>query len=109
MSVKMYTLEVSETELARIMFVMARVTGLTDGESIYNQAYDIFELGGMDDACMEVFNALHEDLGTDGVAAYHLVQEEWEKALGIGKFKKSPLQQRIENLEKELDELKKLL
>lgn len=106
---KTYTLEVSETELARVMFVMARISGLTDGESVYNQAFNIFELGGMDDASMEVFNALHEVLEKDGVAAYHLVQEEWEKALGIGEFKKSPVQQRIENLEKELDELKKLL
>lgn len=106
---KMYRLEVSETELARVMFVMARVSGYTDGESVYNQAYDILELGGMDDASMEVFNALHESLEKDGVAAYHLVQEEWEKALGIGEFRKSPVQKRIENLEKELDELKKLL
>ena len=109
MSGKTYRLEVSETELARVMFVMARVSGYTDGESVYNQAYDILELGGMDDASMEVFNALHEALEEEGVAAYHLVQEEWEKALGIGEFKKSPVQQRIENLEKELDELKKLL
>lgn len=112
MSGKMYTLEVSETELARAMFVMGMVNGLTDGESVYSQAYDILGFDGMGDARKEAYHAsyqaLHEALGLD-VIAYSLVQEEWEKALGISEFKKSPIQQRIENLENELDELKKLL
>lgn len=105
MSVKMYTLEVSETELARVMFVMGRVNGLTDGESVYSQAYDIF---GFENHSFEDYHALYEALGLSCID-YLLVREEWEKALGVGKFKKSPVQQRIENLEKELDELKKLL
>lgn len=105
MSVKMYTLEVSETELARIMFVMARVNGLTDGEPVYSQAHNIF---GCENNSFEDCRALYEALGLSCID-YILVQEEWEKALGVGKFKKSPLQQRIENLEKELDELKKIL
>lgn len=105
MSVKMYTLEVSETELARVMFVMGRVNGLTDGESVYSQAYDIF---GFENHSFEDYHALYEALGLSCID-YLLVREEWEKALGVGKFKKSPLEERIENLEKELDELKKLL
>lgn len=105
MSVKMYTLEVSETELARVMFVMGWVNGPTDEGSVYSQAYDIF---GFENNSFEDYRALSEALGLSCID-YLLVQEEWEKALGIGKFKKSPVQQRIENLEKELDELKKLL
>ena len=105
MTIKMYTLEVSETELARVMFVMGMVNGLTDGESVYSQAYNIFRF---DYNKVKDFSALHEDLGTHSID-YNTVQEEWEKVLGIGESKKSPVQQRIENLEKELDELKKLL
>ena len=112
MSGKTYTLEVSERELARAMFVMGPVNGLIDGESVYSQAYDILGVYGMDGdrekAYHASYKALHEALGLV-VIDYCMVQEEWEKALGIGKFKKSPVQQRIENLEKELDELKKLL
>lgn len=105
MSVKTYTLEVSETELARVLFVMGKVNGITDGEAVYSQACNIF---GFENGIGEGYRALHEVLGT-GCIDYLLVKEEWEKSLGIGKFKKSPVQQRIENLEKELDELKKLL
>lgn len=112
MSDKMYTLEVTERELARVMFVMGNVNGLTGGESVYSQAYGILGLYGMDNDRQKVYNAsyqaLHEALDL-GIIDYRRVQEEWEKALGVGKFKKSPVQQRIENLEKELDELKKLL
>ena len=105
---KMYTLTVSETELARVMFVMGKVNGQTDGRSVYNQAYNIFGFDDYELEPPEAYRALHKALGTDSID-YNSVQEEWEKALGIGKFKKSPVQQRIENLEKELDELKKLL
>lgn len=108
MSGTMYTIEVSERELARAMFVMGKVNGWTDGESVYSQAYDILCSREMVETREKAFHVLHEALGTDAIA-YTLVQEEWEKALGIGEFKKSPAQQRIENLEKELDELKKLL
>ena len=105
MSGKTYTLKVSETELARVMFVMGRANGLTDGESVYSQACNIFRF---DYNKLIDFNALHEDLGTHSVD-YNTVQEEWEKVLGIGESKKSHVQQRIENLEQELDELKNLL
>lgn len=109
MSGKMYTLEVSERELARAMFVMGKANGITDGESVYHQAYIIFGLGHDEEHMPpETYRALHKVLGI-GTIDYCMVQEEWEEALGIGKFKKSPAQQRIENLEKELDELKKLL
>lgn len=108
MSGKTHTLEVSETELARVMFVMGKVNGYTDGKSVYGQACNILGFGKIGDTGEEVYHALHEVLGTKGVS-YTIVQKEWEKALGIGESKKSPVRQRIENLEKELDELKKLL
>lgn len=108
MTIKTYVLEVSETELARILFVMGKSNGHTDGYSAYSQAYDIFGLDEREDAVKEAYRYLHGDLGMHYVD-YNTVQEEWEEALGIGKFKKSPVQQRIENLEKELEELKKLL
>lgn len=112
MNDKMYTLEVSETELARVMFVMGNVNGLTGGVSVYSQAYDILGFGWMGDDREKAYHASHqalyEALGLD-VIDYRGVQEEWEKVLGVGESKKSPVQKRIENLEKELDELKKLL
>lgn len=104
---KMYTLEVSETELARVMFVMGEVNGHTDGESVYGQANNLLGVWGIYGAD-DVYMTLHNMLGSDTID-YNYIQEEWEKALGIGEFKKPPVQQRIENLEKELDELKKLL
>lgn len=105
MSGKTYTLEVSETELARVMFVMGKANGFTEGETVFNQACNILGFENNSDA---VYYALHEALGTS-IIDYNTVQKEWEKVLGIGEFKKSNVQQRIENLEKELDELKKLL
>ena len=108
MTIKTYVLEVSETELARILFVMGKANGHTDGYSAYSQAYDIFGLDEREGAIKEAYHSLHEWLGV-GFIDYNIVQEKWEKALGVGRFKKSPVQQRIENLEKELDELKKLL
>lgn len=104
---KTYTLEVTERELARVMFVMGEVNGLTDGENVYGQAKNLLGVGGIS-GVDSAYRSLHNSLG-GGVVDYDFIQEEWEKALGIGKFKKSPVQQRIENLEKELDELKKLL
>ena len=107
MSGKTYTLEVSETELARVMFVMGKVNGHTDGETVYSQANNLLGVRGTygaDDAYLK----LHNMLGT-GTIDYNHIQDEWEEALGIGETKKSLIQQRIENLEKELDELKKLL
>lgn len=107
MSYKMYTLEVSETELARVMFVMGKANGHTDGESVYSQANNLLGVWGMygvDDVYMTLRNKLAR-----GTIDYNYIQEEWERALGIGESKKSAVQQRIENLEKELDELKKLL
>ena len=110
MSGKTYTLTVSETELARVMLVMGKVNGHTDGLSVYNQACNIFGLEHNEAYILASdFNILYEVFSGRSVIDYNFIQEKWEKTLGVGKFKKSPVQQRIENLEKELDELKKLL
>lgn len=109
MSGKMYTLEVSETELARVMFVMGMANGAGRSKtSAYRQASNILREGKDFKKVCDTYDELASRINLVSID-YVTVKEEWEKALGIDEFKKSPVQQRIENLEKELDELKKLL
>lgn len=97
----LYTLKANKQELAKIIYVMSTSTGITGGRDVRKQA--IAHLGLSDNRVSTVFRIFEGKC----LIYYHSFQNEWEKYLGVGS--KSPVQQRIENLEKELDELKKLL
>lgn len=104
---KMYNLEVTERELARVMFIMGMANGVGHGRiSAYRQASSILTEGKDFEKVCDVYDDLANRINLTTID-YITVEEEWSEVLGIGE--KTPIQQRIENLEKELDELKKLL
>ena len=108
---KMYTIEISEKELARVLFVMRSVNG-----KVYGKAISYSALGKLmtdrigTDTLEDKRRVLAEKANLPKCIDYYLVQDEWESFLGIsdGVNYKAVLDKVI-SLEKELAELKKMI
>lgn len=106
---KMHTIELTEHELARVLFVMRCVNGELYARSLTSFAFEklgVQEIG---------IDALESKVGELAKAAnlpkridYYAVQKEWEAFLGIGGENKEILD-KIANMERELAELKCML
>ena len=104
---KMHTIELSERELAAILFLLYK----TNGESTYQvwKRCTSILAEGVD---RNDFNDKHESLskmcGYCGYCDYHSVEKEWGAFLGIGDMNKVALD-KIAIMERELAELKRML
>jgi len=106
---KMHTIELSENELARVLFVMRYVNGEIYGEPITSLAFEklgVRELGidATNFKVMELVKVSNIPRKID----YYSIQKEWEAFLGIGGENKEILD-KIANMERELAELKGML
>lgn len=106
---KMHTIELTEQELARVLFVMSTVNGEVFGKSIMSYAYD--KLKAKDIGLGNVYSAIEELTKTANLPkliVYYAIQKEWETFLGIG-CKNKDILDKITNMERELTELKGML
>lgn len=108
---KMHTIEISEHELARVLFVMRYVNGEIYGYSITSQA--LYKLGvpelGIDATNFKLME-LAKESNIPKHINYYGIQKEWEAFLGIGEeVNNKDILDKITNMEKELAELKRLL
>lgn len=105
---KMYTIELTEHELARVLFVMRYVNGEIYGKSIASLAFEklgVRELG-IDATNFKVMELVKVS-SIPKLIDYYSIQKEWEAFLGIGENKE--LLDKIANMERELAELKDML
>lgn len=108
---KMHTIELTEQELARVLFVMSRVNGEVHGTSITYIAFEKLNLKRMGGLKLD---SKKEDLAKTAnlpvIIDYYAIQKEWEAFLGIGEdAKNKEILDRIANMERELAELKEML
>lgn len=109
---KMHTIEVSEHELARVLFVMRSMNGELYGSKVI--AYSAFEKLGLDRIGASALDTKRRDLAETANLPkqidYCSVQDEWEAFLGIGDgVKYKTVLDKIISLEKELAQLKGML
>ena len=112
---KMHTIEVTDSELARALFIMRLVNGDVCGRPIDSHAFE--KLGvGMKMIGGDVFrskvNELAKKIGVGTCIDYHYIQNEWESFLGLAdeeSVKNKDILSKIANMERELAELKGLL
>lgn len=108
---KMHTIEISEHELARVLFVMQSINGKVYGKTIESIAYQKLGLRRMDPSALDVkIRNLTETANLPKRIDYYSIQDEWESFLGIGDgVKYKEILDKIINMERELTELKKML
>ena len=106
---KMYDLKVTEKELIRILYVMGCANGATYGKAAYDQAYEyLVENRGVGRAYQSNRDDFLQHHLITPIIDYYRVQEEWEEFIeNLGR--PSPVEQKIDLLEKELAELRKLV
>lgn len=108
---KMHTIEVSEHELARALFVMYVVNGTNVCRRITSFAFEKLDLNrvgawGLDSKVKE----LAKTANLPKLIDYCAVQKEWEAFLGIGEeIKNKEILDKIAIMEIELAELKEML
>lgn len=108
---KIHTIEVSEHELARLLFAMRSMNGKVYGKAI---SYSAFEKLGLDRIGTSALSVKRRELAKAANIPerldYYLVQDEWESFLGIGDgVNYKSVLDKIISLEKELAELKGML
>ena len=107
---KMHTLELTETEIARVLFVMKSVYG----EEVYGRRItsSILDKLGLEGMAFDDLHSKWEELAKVAnipkAIYYYVVQKEWESFLGIGGMDQVTLD-KIAKLERELAELKGLV
>lgn len=108
---KMHTIEVSEQELARVLFVMRSINGKVYGKTIASIAYDKLGLSRMGTSALDAkIRGLAETADLPKRIDYNTIQDEWEAFLGVGDgVKYKAVLDKIINMEKELAKLKELL
>lgn len=108
---KMYTIELTEHELARVLFVMNMVNGKIYGSNIAWLAFDKLNLKQVGaSAVRSKIEELSRTANLPILINYYPIQKEWETFLGIGiGEEKKALLRKIANMEKELTELKEML
>jgi len=104
---ELYTIVFNERELARFLFVIGRTNGDCSGNS-YSEARHI--LGNATGNLSEKVAELSASINFDFVD-YHKIQSKWEEFLGIGVIdeQRRDVQERIDNIERELELLRSLL
>lgn len=105
---EMYNLKVTKKELIRILYVMGCANGASYGETAYDQAYrHLVEGRGVGRDYKSKRDELLPHLSEE-IVDYCRVQKEWEELIeNLGE--PSPVEQKIDLLEKELAELRKLV
>lgn len=104
---KTHTLELSEKELAAILFLMTKSNGKAT-YLVWKRCRDILAWHIDQDDFENKHKSLSEDSAYDDYIDYHTVEEEWEAFLGIG-YENKDLLNKITKMEKELAELKEML
>ena len=108
---KMHTIEVTDSELARVLFVMYVVNGTNVCRRITSFAFEKLDLNRV--SAWEIDSKVKELAKTanlPNLIDYCAVQKEWEAFLGIGgEIRNKEILDKIANMERELAELKKLL
>ena len=104
---KIHTLELSEKELAAILFLLNKSNGKSTYK-VWKRCKDIL-VGEEDDDDLRIKHKLLSEMcGYDNLIDYYSVEEEWETFLGITEKNKVILD-KIANMERELAELKEML
>lgn len=104
---KTHTLELSEKELASILFLLSKANGKST-YLIWRRCKDILT-GHIDqDDLRNKQKSLSAEIGYSDYIDYHAVEEEWETFLGIG-YENKDLWYKITKMEEELAELKRML
>lgn len=108
---KMHTIEISEHELARVLFVMQSINGKVYGKTIESIAYQKLGLRRMDPSRLVAkIRDLAETANLPKRIDYYSIQDEWESFLGIGDgINYKSVLDKIISMERELAELKRLL
>lgn len=103
---KTHTLELSEKELAAILFLLTRSNG-TATNQVWSRCRDILAEFIDRDDFENKHKSLSEECGYTDCIDYYSIEKEWETFLGIGVENK--ILDKIVNMEKELAELKRML
>lgn len=109
--VKMYTIELTENELARALFVMRYVNGVVYGQLLASHAFEKLDVQGIgiDDFESKVAE-LAKRANLPKIIDYYSIQRDWEAFLGVGEeSKNNDILDKIANMERELTELKGML
>ena len=108
---KIHTIEISEHELARVLFVMRAINGKVYGKTIASIAYEKLGLSRMGPSALDTkIRDLAKTADLPKRIDYYSIQDEWEAFLGIGDgVKYKEILDKIINMERELSELKKML
>ena len=108
---KMHTIEISEQELARVLFVMQSINGKVYGKTIESIAYQKLGLRRRDPSTFYAkIRDLAETANLPKRIDYYSIQNEWESFLGIGDgVNYKEILDEIISLQRELVELKRLL
>lgn len=106
---KMHTIEISEQELAIIMFSVYKVNGSASFR-LWRRCRGILDKRTGSIGIEDKHNLLSKVCGYNNFIDYHTVAEEWEAFLGIGEeVNNKDILDKIISMEKELAELKRLL
>lgn len=110
---KMHTIEVTDSELARALFIMRLVNGDVCGRPIDSHAFEKLGVGMKmmgGDVLHSKVEELAKKIGVSMCIDYRYIQNEWESFLGIGEeVKNKGILDKIANMERELAELKGML
>lgn len=112
---KMHTIEVTDSELARALFIMRLVNGDVCGRPIDSHAFEKLGVGMKmmgGDVLHSKVDELAKKIGVSMCIDYHYIQTEWESFLGIGdgkSVKNKDILNKIARVERELAELKEML
>lgn len=108
---KMHTIELTEQELARVLFVMSRVNGEIHGESVVYLAIEKLNLNQLSaSALSSKIDSLARTANLPKIIDYYPIQKEWETFLGIGdEVKNKDILDKIAKMERDLAELKEML
>ena len=109
--VKMHTIELTEHELARVLFVMYVVNGTNDGRRITSLAFEKLDLNRVGAWALDSkMKELAGKANLPELIDYYSIQKEWETYLGVGITDENKvILDKIAKLEKELAELTEML
>lgn len=106
---KLHTVELSEEELALIMFLVYKVNG-SAALRLWGRCRGILDKNLGFSGIEDKHNLLSKVCGYNNPINYRSVSQEWEALLGIGEeAKNQEVLNKITSLEKELTKLKELL
>ena len=107
---KMHTIEITEQELARVLFVMSKVNGEIYGKGIPSLAFEKLNINLNHIDGRILYSKIKELAGAANLPKlidYYPIQKEWEAFLGIGEeVKNKEILDKIADMERELAELK---